>query len=529
MITPPPNKSRPESRPFAATTRLLRSSAIISLMTLLSRVFGLLRDMVIARVFGSGAAADAFFVAFRIPNLFRRMFAEGAFSMAFVPVLNEYKEQRSRQELKALIDRVAGTLGGVLLLLTALGMLAAPWVVRAFALGFTEVEGKLELTTELLRITFPYLLFVSLAAFAGGILNSFGRFAAAAFTPVLLNLCMIAAALWLAPYFTEPIMALAWGVFAAGLAQLLFLLPSLRALRLVPRPCWGWHDAGVRKIMRLMLPVLFGSSAAQINLLINTQLAATLVSGSVSWLYYSDRLLEFPVGLFGVALGTVILPRLSQQHAQQSPQAFGATLDWALRWALLIALPASAALAVLAAPLLTTLFHYGAFSAHDVIMASRSLVALAPGVIGFLTIKVLAPGFYSRQDSKTPAQIGVLAVLVNIGCSLLLIGPLAHAGLALAASVAALVNAGLLLTLLWRRGVYRLSRQWGVFLPRLVFATALMALGVDWLAGDSSTWLNASGMERVVDLAGLVIAGILFYGAALLLSGMRARHLRLAA
>jgi putative peptidoglycan lipid II flippase len=497
-------------------------------MTLLSRVFGLLRDMVIARVFGSGVAADAFFVAFRIPNLFRRMFAEGAFAMAFVPVLNEYKEQRSPQALKALIDRVAGTLGGFLLLFTVAGMLAAPWVVRAFAAGFADVEGKLELTTALLQITFPYLLCVSLAAFAGGILNSFGRFAAAAFTPVLLNLCMIAAALWLAPYCAEPITALAWGVFVAGIAQLLFLLPSLRALGLLPRPRWGWRDTGVRKIMKLMVPVLFGSSAAQLNLLINTQLAATLVSGSVSWLYYADRLLEFPVGLFGVALGTVILPRLSQQHAQQSGQAFSATLDWALRWALLIALPATLALALLAKPLLITLFYYGAFSAHDVTMASRSLVALAPGVVGFLVIKVLAPGFYSRQDSKTPAQIGIATVLVNIICSLLLIGPLAHVGLALAAAIAALVNASLLLIFLWRRDIYRLTPQWRVFSLRLVCAAALMALGIDWLAGADDDWLNAAAVDRVTKLTGLVVAGVLLYGGALLASGLRPRHLRLA-
>ena len=519
----------PSGTTTGATARLLRSSAVVSAMTLLSRILGLLRDMVIARVFGSGVAADAFFVAFRIPNLFRRMFAEGAFSMAFVPVLNEYKEQRSTAELQALVNRVAGTLGACLLLFTGLGMLTAPWVVRAFALGFAEVEGKLELTTALLRITFPYLLFVSLAAFAGGILNSFGRFAAAAFTPVLLNLCMIAAALWLAPYFAEPITALAWGVFAAGLAQLLFLLPYLRTIGLLPKPRWGWHDSGVRRIMTLMVPVLFGSSASQINLLINTQLAATLVSGSVSWLYYTDRLLEFPVGLFGVALGTVILPKLSQEHARQSPQEFGATLDWALRWAMLIALPASAALVVLASPLLTTMFHYGAFSATDVEMASRSVVALAPGVIGFLGIKILAPGFYSRQDSKTPAQIGVVTVLVNIIFSLSLIGSMAHAGLALAAALAALINAGLLLTILWRRGVYRLSRQWLKFLPQLLLATTVMALAVDWLAGDLSRWLTAGGLQRVLWLAGLVVAGVLLYGLTLLLSGLRPRHLKLAA
>ena len=520
MSNAPPVKTGP-------TTKLLRSSAAFSAMTLLSRVSGLVRDIIIAKTFGSGAATDAFFVAFRIPNLFRRMFAEGAFSMAFVPVLNEYKEQQSTQALKTLIDRVAGTLGLCLLLFTTLGMLAAPWVVKAFALGFSDVAGKLELTTELLRITFPYLLFVSLAAFVGGILNSFGRFAEAAFAPVLLNLCMIAAALGLAPWFQEPITALAWGVFAAGLAQLFFLLFFLRKLALVPSPRWGWRDSGVRRIMKLMVPVLFGSSAAQLNLLINTQLASTLVSGSVSWLYYSDRLLEFPVGLIGVALGTVILPRLSQEHARQTPEHFRATLDWALRWVMLIGLPASAALAVLAEPLLATLFQYGAFGTDDVVMAGRSVLAMAPGVLGFLAIKVLAPGFYARQDSKTPMQIGFATVAINIAASLLLIGPLAHAGLALASALAALCNAGLLLTLLWRRGVYRLTRPWLRFLFRVIIATALMSLALHFVAGELEYWLQASAWLRVGWLALLVLAGLSVYAVGLLLSGLRPRHLRL--
>ena len=481
----------------------------------------------IAVTFGSGAATDAFFVAFRIPNLFRRMFAEGAFSMAFVPVLNEYKEQHSAQSLQVLIDRVAGTLGLCLLLFTALGMLAAPWVVKAFALGFTHVEGKLELTAELLRITFPYLLFVSLAAFVGGILNSFGRFAAAAFAPVLLNLCMIAAALGLASWFQEPVTALAWGVFAAGLAQLLFLLIFLRQLGLLPRPRWGWCDSGVRRILKLMVPVLFGSSAAQLNLLINTQLASTLVSGSVSWLYYSDRLLEFPVGLVGVALGTVILPRLSQEHARQTPEQFRATLDWALRWVVLIGCPASAALAVLAKPVLATLFQYGEFTAEDVIMAGRSVLAMAPGVLGFLAIKVLAPGFYARQDSKTPVQIGVITVLINIAASLLLIGPLAHAGLALASALAALCNAGLLLTILWRRDIYRLSRAWLRFLFSVLTATTLMSLVLSFAAGELEQWLTASAGERIASLLVLVLGGLAAYAVALLLSGLRLRHLHL--
>lgn len=496
-------------------------------MTLISRVSGLVRDIVIATVFGSGAATDAFFVAFRIPNLFRRMFAEGAFALAFVPVMNEYKERESKIVLQQLINRVAGTLGLILLVFTALAMLAAPWVVKSFALGFGAVEGKLELTAQLLQITFPYLFFISLVALAGGILNSFGRFAAPAFAPVLLNLCMISAALGLASWFDEPITALAWGVFAGGVTQFLLLLFFVQRLGLLPKPRWGWQDSGVRRIINLMLPVMFGSSAAQINLLINTQLAATLVSGSVSWLYYSDRLLEFPVGLVGVALGTVILPRLSQEHARQSSQAFHATLDWALRWVVLIGIPAGAALATLAAPLLITLFHYGQFSDNDAHMAGLSLVALAPGVLGFLAIKVLAPGFYARQDSKTPVRIGIIAVLVNITLSLLLIGSLAHVGLALASALSALTNAGLLLALLWRRGIYRMAPQWKGFLLRIVIATAAMCAVLSLLHGAIEYWLQASLSQRLGNLLLLIGTGLAVYGLVLLATGLRIRHLLL--
>ena len=335
---------------------LLKSTGIVSAMTSLSRVSGFIRDMLYAQLFGAGAGTDAFFVAFRIPNFLRRLFAEGAFSQAFVPVFSEYQTQHQQAELRELVDQVTGTLGAILLLITALGVLAAPLLILLFAPGFSSDAGKYQLTVDMLRITFPYLLFISLTALAGGVLNSCGRFAIPAVTPVLLNLTMIAAALWLAPHMEKPVMGLAWGVFIAGVVQLGFQIPFLRQIKLLPRPRWGWASAGVQQVLKLMLPAVFGSSVAQVNLLIDTLLASFLVSGSVSWLYYSDRLVEFPLGIFGVALGTVILPKLSRHHASAETAHFSQTLDWALRWALLIGVPATVALVILAGPMLAALF-----------------------------------------------------------------------------------------------------------------------------------------------------------------------------
>ena len=365
---------------------LLRSSAVVGTMTTISRVLGLLRDVVIAAFIGASANADAFFIAFKIPNFLRRLFAEGAFSQAFVPVLADYKKAGSAAAVKALVDRVAGVLGGSLLFITALSMLAAPLVTTIFAPGFVGQPEKFLLTTEMIRITFPYLFLISMTGFCGAILNSYGRFAVPAFTPVFLNLSLIFAALVAAPWFEEPVFALAWGVLLAGVVQLLFQLPSLYKLDLVPRPIWDSSDEGVRRIVKLMVPALFGVSVSQINLLLDTVLASFLPTGSISWLYYSDRLAELPLGIFGIAIATVILPNLSAHRAAARETSFSATLDWALRWVLLIGVPSALALILLAKPILITLFEYGALNARDVDMSALSLRAYSLGLIAFLLV-----------------------------------------------------------------------------------------------------------------------------------------------
>lgn len=496
-------------------------------MTFISRVLGFVRDMVIARLFGAGTGADAFFVAFRIPNFWRRLFGEGAFAQAFVPVVAEYKTQRSHAEVQVLVDHVAGALGGVLFLITLIGVVAAPLLVMAFAPGFLDEPDRYHLTVDMLRITFPYLLFVSLTALAGGILNSYGRFGVPAFTPVFLNIAMIAAALWLAPHLEHPITALAWGVFIGGLVQLVFQVPFLRRIRLLPRPRFKRGDEGVRRIIKLMVPALFGVSVTQINLLFDTLIASFLVSGSVSWLYYSDRLVEFPLGVFGIALATVLLPSLSHTHARASSEYFSRTLDWALRWVLLIGLPATIGLTVLAGPLLTTLFHYGEFDAHDVVMSTRSLVAFGVGLMGYISIKVLAPAFYARQDTRTPVRIGVIAMLSNMVLNVMLVYPLAHAGLALATALAAFLNAGLLYRTLRKTDAYRPLPGWQGFAWRVGAANA--ALGVVlWLGmGELASWLQWSAFTRAWHLLAVSAAGMAVYGAVLWLCGLRFRALLL--
>ena len=514
------------------STRLLKSTATVGGFTFISRILGFARDMVFANLFGAGAATDAFFVAFKIPNFLRRLFAEGAFSQAFVPVLSEYKTHRSQAEVRLLVANTSGTLGVILLLLTLLAMVGATPLVTVFAPGFRGDEAKFALTAEMLRITFPYLLLISLTALSGGILNSYGRFAIPAVTPVWLNLALIGAAFFLAPLFEPSVVGLAWGVLIAGVLQLLFQFPSLRRLGLLPRPRWGWHDEGVRRILKLMLPAIFGSSVAQINLLLDTIIASFLVSGSVSWLYYSDRLVEFPLGIFGIALATVILPNLSQRHAEADPQAFSRTLDWGLRWVFLIGTPAAVGLILLAAPMLATLFHYGAFGAQDVTMAALSLMAYGVGLLGFMLVKVLAPGFYARQDTRTPVRFGVYSMVANMGMNLLFVVPMAltgiegpHAGLALATSLAAFLNAALLFGQLRRSGVFVAQAGWGWFFLRLLFANAAMALPLWWLRGPLEQWLSWGASARAFYLGELVLLGIGLYLAALWLVGVRPRML----
>ena len=491
--------------------------------TLVSRVLGLVRDVVIASAFGAGAGADTFFVAFRIPNFFRRLFGEGAFSHAFVPVLGEYRVSRSEDEVRDLIGHVAGTLGAVLLAVTAAGILAAPVLVYVFASGFAGEPGQAALAGSLLRLTFPYLLFISLTAFAGGILNTWGRFAIPAITPSLLNVALIAAAIVLAPRFEEPVTALAWGVLAGGAAQLAFQLPFLWRIGMLVRPRLKLAHEGVRRIVRLIVPAVLGVSVAQVNLLVDTQFASYLATGSISWLYYSDRLMEFPLGVFGIALATVMLPSLVARHAENDAAGFQATLDWALRLVLVIAAPAALGLALLAVPMIATVFQYGEFGPHAVRMSALSLSAYASGLAAFVAVKVLAAGFHARQEMRIPVRIAVIAMAANVVFNLLLIGPLAHAGLALASSLAAWLNAALLLKSLRGGGVYRPQPGWMKLLAQAGFAAAALTLALVWLHGSSEDWMTRTGLGRVAMLGGLVAAGAVTWFGALAVSGLRPR------
>lgn len=505
---------------------ILRSGMIVSAMTLLSRVLGLVRDIVIAALVGAGGAADAFFIAFKIPNFLRRLFAEGAFNQAFVPVLSEYVEQKTQQEVQRLVNAVAGCLGLVLTLVTGLAMLGAPLLVWLFAPGFSQSPDKLALTADLLRMTFPYLLLISLTAFSGSILNTKDRFAVPAFTPVLLNISLIAAAWGLTPYVSEPAVALAWGVLIAGVAQLSLQLPFLAQVGLLPRPQLVWQHEGVRRILTLMTPALFGVSVSQINLLLDTVLASFLVDGSVGWLYYSDRLVELPLGVIGVAIGTVILPTLSRQHASADQERFAVLMDWALRMVILVGVPAAVALILLAEPLLATLFQYGAMTAHDTAMAAMSLRAYAFGLLAFMLIKVLAPGYFARQDTRTPVKVAIKAMIANMALNLLLIGPLAHAGLALATALSAFMNAGLLAWGLHREGVLKCQPGWGRFIMQLLLALAGMLAVLYGLMPEVSQWTRWTLEHRIVHLLILVGGGLLSYLLLLLLAGVRLRHLR---
>ncbi|MCG8317625.1 MAG: murein biosynthesis integral membrane protein MurJ [Pseudomonadales bacterium] len=494
-------------------------------MTMLSRVLGLVRDITIANFFGAGSGADAFFVAFKIPNFFRRLFAEGAFNQAFVPVLSEYRTKKTHTEVKGLVADTSGSLAVILLVVSLVVVAAAPWVPWVFAPGFAKDADKFALAGEMLRITFPYLFLVSLTAFAGSVLNSYGKFAAPAFTPVILNITMISFAVFLAPMMDQPIMALAWAVMMAGTLQLLFQLPFLKQVGLLAQPRWGWRSDGVVRIRKLMIPALFGVSVGQINLLLDTILASLLADGSVSWLYYSDRLMELPLGVFGIAIATVILPSLSRKHAGESKQAFSATLDWAVRMVLLIGVPAAIALAVLAEPLLITLFQYGEFGEQDVAQSTLSLRAYALGLLGFMLVKVLAPGYFARQDTRTPVKIGIKAMVANMVFNLLLIVPLAHAGLALATSLSAFVNAGLLWLGLRRDGVYHKSPGWLVFLLRLGGANVALVTVIVWLNPSVATWLSWEWLDRAIWMALIVVSGMVAYFLTLTISGLRRRHL----
>ena len=500
---------------------LLRALATVSGMTLLSRILGFVRDFVIARSFGAGMMTDAFFVAFRLPNLLRRLFAEGAFSQAFVPILAEYRNRRGEAETKSLVDRVASVLFLILIAVTALGMAASPVLIAVTAPGFSADAGKFQLTVELTRIAFPYILFMSLVAMSAGVLNTWSRFALPAFTPVLLNLSFIGMALFAAPWFDPPVLALAWAVFIGGALQLAIQLPALAKIGMLPRFDPLWRDEGVQRILKLMAPAVLGVSVSQISLLINTIFASFLESGSVSWLYYADRLMEFPTGLLGVALGTVLLPSLSKFHAENNGEAFNRLLDWGLRLTLMLALPAALALALLAVPLIATLFHYGAFTTNDLMMTRQALMAYAVGLLGLIMVKVLAPGFYARQDIRTPVKIAIITLLATQALNAALIFPLKHAGLALSIGLGACLNAGLLLSQLRSRGIYTPQAGWGGFIAKLLVALAVMAVILWFAMGSEAWWLQAGGLHRVAALCGLVVAGAGSYFATLWLLGFR--------
>lgn len=504
---------------------LVKSTSVVISMTMISRVFGFIRDMVTAAVFGAGASFDAFSVAFKIPNFMRRLFAEGSFSQAFVPVLSEYQKKKSHEETERFINAMSGTLGITLLIVTIIGVVFAPVIIRLFAPGFATSGDRYDLAVTMLRITFPYLMLISLTAFSGAILNTYSRFWVAAFTPVFLNIVMIGSALWLAPHLSIPITALAWGVFAAGVLQLIFQWPFLRNLKLMPRPRINFKDPGVRRVLKQMVPALFGVSVGQINLLVDTIFASLLVVGSVSWLYYSDRLMEFPLGVFGVAISTVILPHLSRHHAEQSHESFSLTIDWAIRAVLLIGIPAAVVLALLAGPMLSTLFQHGIFNGHSVIMASQSLSAFAIGIAPFMLVKILASGFYARHDMRTPVKIGVIAMVANIILNASLIFPLKHAGIALATSLAAIVNMSCLYYYLRKNGHYIPRDGWELFAARLLFANAVLAVWLWFGAGSVQDWINAATMWRVTHLTFLLGSSVVLYIATLWITGIRPHDL----
>lgn len=511
----------------------LRNTAVVGSLTLLSRVTGVLRDMVYLIMFGAGPLMDAFLVAYKIPNFLRRLTAEGAFSQAFVPVVSEYRVKREHAEVRALVSGVAGVFGTVLFVIAAVGAVAAPVLAFLFAPGFREDGDRFDLTVEMLRFTFPYIFFISLVALGSGVLNGYGRFATPAFNQVLLNVVMILAAGVVAPHFDKPGLVLAIGVFVAGLVQLIALFPALHGLGLLPKPRFDRAHEGVRRIARLMLPGIFGSSVAQVSLLLDTIIASFLMVGSVTWMYAADRLVEFPMGVFAIALATVILPGLSSHHAAESREKFTATLDWALRLTITIVAPAAVGLLMLAGPLIATIFGYGAFGARDVLMCSYALMAYSMGLIGFSLVKVLAPGYFARQDTKTPVKVGIIALSINMTFNVAVVVPaylsgfpVPHALLALSTGLSALINATLLYRGLRRQGVYVPSDKWRRLLPQVAAASLAMAGFLWWISGDWSLWAAWPAMQRVSWLAAAVGGGAAVYFAVLGIMGLRPRDLK---
>lgn len=524
----PPGEGSPAASTRLSGGKLFRSTSLVSAMTLLSRILGLVRDVVLARYFGASLVMDAFLVANRIPNMLRRFFAEGAFSQGFIPVMSRYRERHGHDEAREFVDAVAGTFGIVLFVVTLIGVIAAPVLVVIVAPGFIGDGGDFDLATLMLRFTFPYLFFVSLTAFAGGILNTYGRFAVPAFTPVILNVILIAAAVEVSPHLERPGMALAYAVFVAGIVQLGFQIPFLKRIGTLPRPRWKPAHEGVRRAVKLMIPAIFGSSVAQINVLLGGMIASMLGVGSISYLYYSDRLMEFPLGLFGIALATVTLPYLSRLWANNDKDDFSRTVDWSLRLAMLVSVPAAIGLYLLAEPLIATIFFRGEFDANDVHMTALALRAYAIGLVGFSAVKILAPAFFAREDTRTPVRIALIALAVNLVLSVVLAwyltrtgfsGP--HAGLAAATSVAAVLNALLLYRGLRRDDALRHAPGWGMLLMQVTVANACMWWLLSQLERPVEWWLVATLGDRTGWLLVNVAGGALVYAAVLLALGLR--------
>lgn len=502
---------------------LLKTLASISSLTLLSRILGFVRDILMARIFGAGMANEAFVIAYRLPNLLRRMFAEGAFSQAFVPIFSEYKSRRGHDETKLLVDHVTTLLAIILFVITLIGIVAAPLLVYLTAPGFAANPEKFNLTVQLLRITSPYIFFISLVAVSAGILNTYNKYWVSAFAPVLLNLCFIGTMLWLVPYFERPVMALAWAVFVAGVIQLAFQIPFLKKIGMLPRWRFSLKDEGVWRVLKQMGPAVFGVSISQISLVINTIYASFMVAGSVSWLFYADRLMEIPAGLLGVAISTILLTSLSKHHADRNAVEYSRILDWGLRLTIMLTLPAALGLGLLAVPLLATFFQGGAFAAHDVLMTRNALVGYSVGLIGMLLVKVLAPAFYARQDIRTPVKIGIFTLISTQIMNLMFVGWLQHAGLALAIGLGSCLNSAILYYLLRKRGIFQPEPGWLKFTAKI--AVALLALGwVLWFGmGTEQHWLTTHGWARIVHLSWLVGLGALMYFAVLGVLGFRLR------
>lgn len=514
-----------------AKDNLLKSTTVVGFMTFLSRISGLVRDIIYARLFGALPLMDAFLVAFRVPHSFRRFFAEGSFSRAFIPVLSDFEENEDEAGIRELIDRTAGTLGLILFMITLLGVIFSPFLVLLFAPGFSDTNienGRYELSIEMLRFTFPYLLFISLTALCGAVLNTKKHFWATAFNPIILNIILILFAVILSPRFENPGIALALGVFIAGILQLLFLLPFLKKYKRLPRPKWGWNHTGVKRVTKLMIPTLIGSSASQINLMVNTLIASFLATGSVSWIYYSDRLSEFPVGVFGVAISTVVLPSLSKENALDNHERFKETLRWGLNYALLVGMPSAAGLFLLSGPLISTIFLGGSFSDYDLMMTDISLRGYSIGVIGLSMVLVLSPAFYAREDIKTPLRFGLITLLVNVILSILFVfyfmsenSDYPHLGLTLAFSIASITNAGLLLHRLIGDGLIELNQDGLIQFLRITLATVAMIAFLIAFNPENSIWAKSVLSERLRSLFFLISLSMIIYFSVLFLLGFR--------